>query len=332
MSPSVRPTRSRLRSSATSRTTKPLGVEAGVGHAREHVESADELRLASAGSANAASFSFLGRQREHRPPAGDDEEHDAALVERPADVDRAGLHLRPHPRAGLPTPARPPPSPGRAVGHGRRCGTAATASWGCRTRARARRASRPRVTVRPASKNSWTICSIRPRSPSTAHSASSSPWLGPAARHRAQVLLDVDVARRHADGAGVEAARAGGRTSPRPPRRSPAGGRRRRARTRRSTEWPTSGATLSARSAASASTMPSNDSPQRQSTPCSNAAAGISSMSRNMREKRSRCGAAHGRHAQRAVAGDDGGDAVLDRRDTRTGRSRAARRSACAGR
>ena len=38
-----------------------------------------------------------------------------------------------------------------------------------------------RVTVRSASKNSWTICSIRPRSPRTAHSASSSSWL--AKRH-----------------------------------------------------------------------------------------------------------------------------------------------------
>ena len=38
-----------------------------------------------------------------------------------------------------------------------------------------------------------------------------------------------------------------------------------------------------------ASTMPSNDSPQRQSTPWSKAASGISSIRRNMREKRSRC-------------------------------------------
>ncbi len=41
-------------------------------------------------------------------------------------------------------------------------------------------------------------------------------------------------------------------------------------------------------SLAIASISPANDSPQRQSTPLSKAAAGISSISRNMREKRSR--------------------------------------------
>ena len=41
-------------------------------------------------------------------------------------------------------------------------------------------------------------------------------------------------------------------------------------------------------SLATASSIPPNDSPQRQSTPVANASSGISSMRRNMREKRSR--------------------------------------------
>ena len=56
----------------------------------------------------------------------------------------------------------------------------------------------------------------------------------------------------------------------------------------RSTEWPTSGARLSAVSAAIRSTSPSKLSPQPQSTPCANAASGISSMRRNIAENRSR--------------------------------------------
>ena len=56
----------------------------------------------------------------------------------------------------------------------------------------------------------------------------------------------------------------------------------------RSTECPTRAPTLRARSSATASSIPPNDSPQRQSTPLSNAASGISSMSRNIRENRSR--------------------------------------------
>ena len=56
----------------------------------------------------------------------------------------------------------------------------------------------------------------------------------------------------------------------------------------RSTEWPRSGATFSARSDRTASSIPPNDSPQRQSTPTSKASSGISSISRNILENRSR--------------------------------------------
>ncbi len=75
----------------------------------------------------------LRRQRQHRPPTGDDEEHDAALVERPADVDRAGLHLRPHPRARGPLLLDRGHHPVACCRAWRRCGTAATAWWGCRS-------------------------------------------------------------------------------------------------------------------------------------------------------------------------------------------------------
>lgn len=56
----------------------------------------------------------------------------------------------------------------------------------------------------------------------------------------------------------------------------------------RNTEWPTSGATFNAMFSASAPSQPPNPSPQRQSTPASNAAAGISSIRRNMLLKASR--------------------------------------------
>ena len=46
---------------------------------------------------------------------------------------------------------------------------------------------------------------------------------------------------------------------------------------------------FSAMSLATASTMPANESPQLQSTPSLNAASGISSISRNIAENRSRC-------------------------------------------
>ena len=137
---------------------------------------------------------------------------------------------------------------------------------------------------------------------------------GPARRHRAQVLLDVDVARRHARRRRRRGRPAAGRTSRRSPPRWPAGGRRRRARRGAARSGRQAGATFRAMSAATASTMPSNDSPQRQSTPCSNAAAGISSISRNMREKRSRWAGRTGAMLERAVAGDDRRDAVLDGR------------------
>jgi hypothetical protein len=80
----------------------------------------------------------------------------------------------------------------------------------------------------------------------------------------------------------------------------------------RSTEWPTSGATFNAMLPASASSQPPKPSPQRQSTPASNAASGISSIRRNMRLNAVALIAAQRRQRQRAVARHHGGDAVLD--------------------
>ena len=63
------------------------------------------------------------------PPRRHAQQHQAALVEREADVDRAGLHLRPHRGAAGPCRFDGAHDPDDAVGCWRRSGTAATAWW-----------------------------------------------------------------------------------------------------------------------------------------------------------------------------------------------------------
>jgi hypothetical protein len=111
----------------------------------------------------------------------------------------------------------------------------------------------------------------------------------PAARHRPVGLVDVDEAGRQADGAGVEAhaQEVGHRTGLLVPSRGRCWASA-PITNMRSTEWPTSGATLSAMFPARASSHPPKPSPHRQSTPASNAASGISSISRNIRLNASR--------------------------------------------
>ena len=168
------PTRSRLRSSATSRMTKSAGVHAGRRACREHVEARRRACARSAGSASAASFcSLVGSDSTGHQPG-----MTRNMMLRWSSVQLMSIgrvctcgHTRAPSATSRSTAAI---TWSRAVGRGvaveqrRQRGGDAVAA------ADSSPSISTRVTVRPASKNSWTICSIRPRSPSTAHSASSS--------------------------------------------------------------------------------------------------------------------------------------------------------------
>ena len=129
-SPSVRPTRSRLRVEGDVADEVRWPGPCPRRESRRRRPGRDEQLLARRRARpRAASLSAAVVHRQDVPPAGDGQEHDAALGHRPGDVDRPGLHLRPHPAPLAHARSTASITWSVASGVGGACGTAATASW-----------------------------------------------------------------------------------------------------------------------------------------------------------------------------------------------------------
>ncbi len=181
---------------------KSRRIDRAVRRGRDLVKATDE-RFSSGRVAECAKPFGSRRQRNDRPPAGDAEEHDRTLVERPRDVDRPGLHLRPDPGTGGPLLLHRvedhPDGIRRGIGleQGRQRGRNAELARQVAEHLDAR-SRQPGIEE--------LVHDLQHSAVFTEHSAQGTQLvvMGEAGWHRTERVVDVDIARRQSDRAGQE--------------------------------------------------------------------------------------------------------------------------------